>query len=335
MILAGDVGGTKADLALFERRADRLVEVRRERVATDAWPGLDPLVERFVAADRPRLESAAFGVAGPVRAGRVVGTNLPWTVEAAALAATLGLPEVTLLNDLEATAHGLSSLAPDEMRTLHAGEGDPRGTQCVLAAGTGLGQAFLVHGDEPGAPPIVRASEGGHADYAPRTALEWELAQWLAARHDGHTSWERVLSGLGLSNIYDFLRDTGRAVEPPELARARAEGDPNRAVAEADGKVPLATQTIDLFIDAYAAQAGNLALAYLATGGVWLAGGIAPRLAARLSDGRFAAAYVAKGRMSSLVATIPVRLVLNDRTALLGAATVASRAVPARRIPHA
>jgi glucokinase len=187
----------------------------------------------------------------------------------------------------------------------------------------------------PGEPPIVRASEGGHADYAPRTALQWELSQWLAARYDGHTSWERVLSGQGLSHIYEFLRDTGRAVEPPELAAARAAGDPNAAITEADGRVDLATRTIDFFVDAYAAQAGNLALTYLATGGVFLAGGIAPRLAARLSDGRFARAYVDKGRLSSLVASIPVRLVLNDRTALLGAASVAFRAAEARKVPQA
>jgi glucokinase len=333
MILAGDVGGTKADLALFERRAGRLVETRRERVPTDAWPGLEPLLERFVGAAAPHLAAAAVGVAGPVRDGRVVGTNLPWVVEAGALAARLGLPEVTLLNDLEATAHGLASLGPDETRTLHPGTAVPGGPTCVLAAGTGLGQAFLLPAGRDGL-PCVGASEGGHADYAPRTALEWELAQWLAARYDGHASWERVLSGQGLTNVYEFLRDTGRAVEPPELAAARAAGDPNAAIAEADGRHELATRTIDLFVDAYAAQAGNLALTYLATGGVYLAGGIAPRLADRLSDGRFARAYVDKGRMSSLVASIPVRLVLNDRTAILGAAHVALRAAEARKVPH-
>lgn len=334
MILAGDVGGTKADLALFERRAGRLVEVRRGRFPTRDWPALEPLIEHFVAGDAPHLVAAAVGVAGPVQEGRVVGTNLPWTVAADRVAAALGLADAVVLNDLEATAHGLAALAPDETRVLHVGKADPGGTACVLAAGTGLGQAFIVPG-APGAPPIVRASEGGHADYAARTALEWELCQWIAGRHHGRTSWERVLSGLGLANIYEFLRDTGRAVEPPELARARAEGDPNAAITEADGKVDLATRTIDLFVDAYAAQAGNLALTYLATGGVYLAGGIAPRLADRLSDGRFAAAYVAKGRLSPLVAAIPVRVVLNDRTALLGAATVAFRAADTRRVPHA
>jgi glucokinase len=341
MILAGDVGGTKADFALFERRAGRLVELRKERIPTEAWPAIEPLVERFLGKDIAQLQGAAFGVAGPVRDGRVVGTNLHFTVEAKPLATALGLPSVALLNDLEATAHGLASLAPGETRVLHAGETDPLGTVCVLAAGTGLGQAYLVHGEpDPerpdAAPPVcVRASEGGHADYGPRTPLEWELAEWLRARHDGHASWERVLSGQGLANVYTFLRDTGRAEEPAWLAQARAAGDPNAAIAAADGKAPLATQTIDLFVDAYAAQAGNLALTYLATGGVYLAGGIAPRLAARLSDGRFARAYVSKGRMSSLVAAMPVHLVLNDRTALLGAAAVAFRAASARRIPHA
>ena len=341
MILAGDVGGTKADFALFARRDGRLVELRRERVPTEAWPALEPLVERFLGKDLPHLSAAAIGVAGPVRDGRVVGTNLPFIVEARPLAALLGLPSVSLLNDLEATAHGLASLEPSDTRELHPGKIDPDGAACVLAAGTGLGQSFVVRGtpdpdrpDEP-VPIVVHASEGGHADYAPRTPLEWELANWIAARHDGHASWERVLSGQGLANIYEFLRETGRADEPAWLAQARAEGDANAAIAAADGKAPLATLTIDLFVDAYAAQAGNLALTYLASGGVFLAGGIAPRLAARLSDGRFARAYVAKGRMSSLVASMPVRLVLNDRTALLGAAAVAFRAASARRIPHA
>ncbi len=341
MILAGDVGGTKADFALFERRAGRLVELRKERIATEAWPALEPLVERFLGGDVRGLAAAAIGVAGPVRDGKAVGTNLPFTVEARPLAALLGLPSISLLNDLEATAHGLGSLAPGETRVLHPGVPDPTGNVCVLAAGTGLGQSFLVHGppdperpDLP-APVCVRASEGGHADYAPRTPLEWELAQWLGVRYQGHASWERVLSGQGLTNIYEFLRDSGRADEPAWLAQARAEGDPNAAIAAADGKAPLATQTIDLFVDAYAAQAGNLALTYLATGGVYLAGGIAPRLAARLSDGRFARAYVGKGRLSSLVAAMPVHLVLNDQTALLGAAAVAFRAASARKTPHA
>ena len=341
MILAGDVGGTKADFALFERRAGRLVERRRERIRTEAWPALEPLVERFVGPDLPRLSAAAFGVAGPVRDGRVVGTNLPFVVEAEPLAVRLGLPSVSLLNDLEATAHGLGALEPGDTRELHPGTADPGGAACVLAAGTGLGQSFVVKGapdperpDEP-VPIVVHASEGGHADYAPRTPLEWDLARWIAQRHDGHASWERVLSGQGLANIYAFLRDTGRAEEPEWLAQARAAGDGNAAIAAADGKAPLATMTLDLFVDAYAAQAGNLALTYLATGGVYLAGGIAPKLASRLTDGRFARAYVAKGRLSSLVASIPVRLVLNERTALLGAAAVALRAALARRIPHA
>ena len=341
MILAGDVGGTKADFALFERRAGRLAELRHERIPTEAWPAIEPLVERFLGADRAHLAAAAFGVAGPVKDGRVVGTNLPFVVEAKPLAECLGLPSIALLNDLEATAHGLSSLAPEDVRVLHAGAPDPEGPRCVLAAGTGLGQAYVVHGprdperpDERG-PVVVHASEGGHADYAPRTPLEWALTEWLAKRYDGHASWERVLSGQGLRNIYEFLRDTGVAEEPAWLADARAQGDANAAVAAADGKAAIATLTLDVFVDAYAAQAGNLALAYLATGGVYLAGGIAPRLAARLSDGRFARAYVAKGRMSSLVAAMPVHLVLNDRTALLGAAAVAFRAADARRIPHA
>lgn len=335
MILAADIGGTKADLALFAIEGGVLVETRRERFPTAASSGLEPLVERFLGAERGALTACAVGVAGPVQDGRVAGTNLPWSVEARALAELLGLPRVHLLNDLEAVAYGLASLDPAQTRLIHPGEADPRGVVAVLAAGTGLGQAFVVPTEDGGT--LARPSEGGHADFAPRNELEWELARWIAARHQGHASWERVLSGLGLGHIYEFLRETGRCEEPAWLAAARAAGDPNAAVGAADGKAAIATQTIDLFVGCFGAQAGNLALTLLATGGVYLAGGIPPKLADRLADGRFVAAFRDKGRLAPLVTRIPVRIVLDKRIAVRGAATVALRglaaasAVPAPR----
>ncbi len=327
MILAADVGGTKADLALFARDDGRLVETRYERFPTAAWDGLEPLIERFLGADRTRLTACAVGVAGPVRDGRVAGTNLPWTVEAKPLAARLGLPTITLLNDLEAVAYGLAGLDPAQTRLLHPGTPDSHGTVAVLAAGTGLGQAFVVMGRDGSTHAC--ASEGGHADFAPRTDLEWELAQWIAARHEGHASWERVLSGLGLGHVYDFLRDTGRCSEPAWLAAERAAGDPNAALSAADGRAEIATQALDLFVACLGAQAGNLALTVLATGGVYLGGGIPPRIADRLADGRFVRAFRDKGRLASLVESIPVRIVLDKRIAVRGAATVALRGLAA------
>jgi len=331
MILAADIGGTKADLALFAIDGGTLVETRRARFPTAAWDGLEPLLDHFLGADRGALTACAVGVAGPVRDGRVAGTNLPWTIEAAALAARLGLPRVDLLNDLEAVAHGLAGLDPARTRLLHPGTADPGGTVAVLAPGTGLGQAFLFQSADGAA--VACPSEGGHADFAPRNDLEWDLARWIAARYDGHTSWERVLSGLGLSNIYDFLRDTGRCAEPEWLAAERAAGDPNAALTAADGRADIATQTLDLFVGCLGAQAGNLALTVLATGGLYLGGGIPPRLADRLADGRFVRAYLDKGRLSPLVASIPVRIVLDDRIAVRGAATVARRGLVAAAPP--
>jgi glucokinase len=334
VILAADIGGTKADLALFAIEGGALVEMRSERFPTAAWDGLEPLVDRFLGAERAALTACAVGVAGPVQDGRVAGTNLPWTVEAKSLAARLGLPRVHLLNDLEAVAYGLAGLDPAQARLIHPGTADPRGTVALLAPGTGLGQAFIVQADDGST--IARPSEGGHSDFAPRSDLEWELARWIAARHEGHASWERVLSGLGLGHIYEFLRDTGRCEEPAWLAAERAAGDPNAALSAADGKADIATQTIDLFIRCLGAQAGNLALTLLATGGVYLAGGIPPRHGDRLADGRFARAFLDKGRLAPLLASIPVYIVLDQRIAVRGAASVALRglaAAPARPVP--
>lgn len=327
MILAADIGGTKADLALFALDGARLVEVRHERHATAEAKGLEPMLERFLGPDRGRVTACAVGVAGPVREGRVTGTNLAWTVEAKSVARAVGLDTIALLNDLEAVAWGLPTLEPAQVRTIHPGTADPRGTIAILAPGTGLGQAALVR-DEDGAPHAL-ATEGGHADFAPRTELEFELARWIAARHEDHCSCERVLSGLGLGHIYDFLRATGRHDEPQDLAAARAAGDPNAALSAFDGKAAIATATLDLFCEAFGAHAGNVALTLLATGGVYLAGGIPPKLADRLADGRFVNAFRAKGRLSSLVAGIPVHVVLDRRIALRGAAHVAARALGA------
>jgi glucokinase len=321
MILSGDIGGTKAELALFERDHGSLREVRSERIPTDGHGSLEELLARFV---RPAdaISSAAFGIAGPVLHNRVKGTNLPWTVDAGHVAQALGVARVALLNDLEATSLGLEALEPHDLATLQEGVVDPHGSIAVIAAGTGLGESFATR--ENGR-LLPRASEGGHADFAPNDEDEVDLLLYLRSRFGGHVSWERVLSGPGLGNVYEFLRDTGRESEPDLLKDAREAGDPHAAIAEADGKAAIATRALDLFVSIYGAEAGNLALRYMATGGVYVAGGIAPKLRARFEDGRFLAAFRAKGRLSPLLRDTPVKLVLNERTALLGAALLASR----------
>jgi glucokinase len=322
MILSGDIGGTKAELALFEREHGSLHEVRAERLPVNGHGSLESLLAEFLGPKPRAIESAAFGIAGPVLDNRVVGTNLPWTVEAASVARAIGVARVSLVNDLEATTLGLEALEARDVVTLQAGTPDPRGTIAVLAAGTGLGEAYATREGGRLAP---RASEGGHADFAPNSEDEIDLLLWLRSRYGGHVSTERILSGPGLSNVFDFLRETGRESEPDWLAAARTDGDPHAAIAQADGKTVIATRALDLFFSIYGAEAGNLALRYMATGGVYVAGGIAPKLRARFEDGRFLAAFRAKGRLSPLLVRTPVRLVLNERTALLGAALLASR----------
>jgi len=322
MILSGDIGGTKAELALFEREHGSLREVRAGRLPVNGHGSLEELLGEFLGPSPRSIESAAFGIAGPVLDNRVVGTNLPWTVDAVDLARAIGVARVSLVNDLEATTLGLEALEARDVVTLQAGTPDPRGTIAVLAAGTGLGEAYATR---EGGRFVPRASEGGHADFAPNSEDEIDLLLWLRSRFGGHVSTERILSGPGLSNVFDFLRETGRESEPEWLAAARADGDPHAAIAQADGKASVATRALDLFFSIYGAEAGNLALRYMATGGVYIAGGIAPKLRARFDDGRFLAAFRAKGRLSPLLERTPVRLVLNERTALLGAALLASR----------
>ena len=322
MILSGDIGGTKAELALFERNHGSLREVRSERLLTDGHGSLEDLLAQFLGSGERGITSAAFGIAGPVVRNRVQGTNLPWTVEAEHVAKAIGVPRVALLNDLEATSLGLEALEARDLATLQEGIADPHGSIAVIAAGTGLGESFATRDNGRLLP---RASEGGHADFAPNDDEQVDLLLYLRSRFGGHVSWERVLSGPGLGNVYEFLRDTGREAEPEFLRAARLEGDPHAAIAEADGRAPIATRALDLFVSVYGAEAGNLALRYMATGGVYVAGGIAPKLRARFEDGRFLAAFRAKGRLSPLLRDTPVRLVLNERTALLGAALLASR----------
>jgi glucokinase len=319
MILAGDIGGTKTRLAFFETDGPELRPAAEATYQSQAYPGLADIVRDFLNAHRRRPARISLGIAGPVRAGRVQTPNLPWIVDAGQLEAQLQCGPVGLLNDLEANAHGLRVLGPDDLAVLNAGATGATGNAALISAGTGLGEAGLFW---DGARHRPFASEGGHADFAPRTPLERELDAHLAGRF-GHVSYERVLSGPGLVNIYGFLQQRGG--HPDELPALKARlnlADEAAAISAAalTGQSELCTQALDLLVSIYGAEAGNLALKMLATGGVYIGGGIAPKLLPKLREPAFLEAFTAKGRMRDLLLDIPVRVVLNDRAALLGAA---------------
>lgn len=318
-ILVGDIGGTKTVLAHAEAGASGATLGRTTRFDSGAYASLLPMVQEFLAGGAEGFDAACFGVAGPLVEQRCEATNLPWVLDARELSAALGGRPVVLLNDFVTVARAVPLLGASELVELCPGERAPRGPIAVLGAGTGLGEAFLVWGGDR---YVVVPSEGGHGDFAPQNELQLGLLRWLLARHE-HVSYERVVSGLGLRNVYAYLREAGVAPESPAVREALARGEDLGAVVGTHGVArtdPLCEATLDLFVDAYGAEAGNLALRVLARGGVFLAGGIAGKLLPRLRDGRFRAAYGAKGRLSSVVASIPVYAIAQPQLALLGAA---------------
>lgn len=318
MILAGDIGGTNARLALFGR--DDLREpVRLEVFPSRDFSSFEAIVERFLGAERPRVDAACFGIAGPVRDGRSDATNIEWDIDSANVARLLDLETAGLLNDLEATAIGLDALEPSDLVTLNDGVSDPQGNVAVIAAGTGLGEAGIVraHG---GAVPL--ATESGHAGFAPSSSEQTRLLEHLRDRLGGQVSVEHVCSGMGIVNIFGWcLHEAGRG-EPEWFAAGVDEGDAAAAVARAaeDGSDEDAIRTMRVFVEIYGSEASNVALRMLATGGVYVAGGIAGKLLGALSDGRFMASFLDKSRLVDVLRAIPVHVVVNDRTALLGAA---------------
>jgi glucokinase len=313
--LAGDIGGTHARLVLFEDPAEApgAVEVYPSR----EYPGLGEIAEAFLAAHPARPAAASFGVAGPVHDGRTEAVNLPWTVDARELGRRLGIERVVLINDLEANAWGLDALGPADLAPLNDATPEAGGAVALISPGTGLGQAFITYGPFG---PAAHASEGGHADFSPRSDQESDLRRWLA-RDEEHVSYERVCSGPGLVNVYEFLRERSGGPLPAWLERGRAAGDMAAAITSAglDRRDQVASDALDLMISIYGAQAGNLALTVLATGGVYLGGGIVPKVVDRLREGRFMEAFTAKGRMSRLLERIPVYAILSERAALIGA----------------
>lgn len=331
MILAGDIGGTKTNLGLFNLTDGRLECARRETYESAEHDGLGPIIRVFLASQTgaTRVEAASFGVAGPVVGGRVRTTNLPWEIDAEILSPEIGGGRVYLINDLVATAEGVSELGDDELEILQAGEADSHANAAMVAAGTGLGMALLPRFDGELRP---QPSEGGHMDFAPRDAFEAGLKSFIAAQLGGpgsHVSVERVVSGPGIEAIYDYLLEQGAEDSAESRSRIEAAEDRSQAISEAAlaGDSDTCAQALDRWLSAYGAVAGNVALIGLARAGLYVGGGIAPKVLPRLKGGPFMESFLAKGRFRPLLSKIPVKVVLNPRTALLGAARHAARAL--------
>ena len=323
MILAGDVGGTKVHLALYQFEEGRLKHVADERFPARDYGGLEAVVHTFFENNsKPEVTSACFGVPGPVRNGRLKLTNLPWMLDSRELSRNLNIDHVFLINDLEANGYGIPELTKDQVFTLHPGDPSVVGNRALVSAGTGLGEALLMWNGKTHVPV---ASEGGHCDFAPRNELEVKLLLYLQKTLGGRVSYERVVSGLGLKNVYTFLRDDQGMTESPELKDRMAAEDPNAVIGELgeSGKDELCTRALDIFVSVYGAEAGNLALKVLATGGVFVGGGIAPKVLAKMRDGVFMHSFADKGRLSELLVHTPVHIILESRAALMGAAAYA------------
>jgi glucokinase len=329
MILAGDVGGTKVHLALYDFTGGQLHPIRDQKLPAHQFASLDEAVNKFLtgdgdtaAAKREDILAACFGLPGPVRDGRLKLTNLPWTLDVRDLSRSLSIQHVFLINDLEANGYGIPELAPDKIFTLHEGDPNAVGHRGLISAGTGLGEALLIWDGKKHNPV---PSEGGHCDFAARSNREIAMLEYLRGTLKGRVSFERVVSGLGIKNVYEFLRDVEKINEPKWLWDRMAAEDPNVVIGECaeDGSSSICFETMKTFASAYGAEAGNLALKVLATGGIYLGGGIAPKRLKTMQNGFFMQAFLDKGRMSPLLQSIPVRVILDDSCALLGAAAYA------------
>ncbi len=317
-VLAGDIGGTKTRLAVFDVVGTQLEGVIERTYASRDYASLEEIVQAFVTETGTNAPHACFGIAGPVRGGRSETTNLHWVVDATEMGSQLGIGSVSLLNDLEATGWGISALAEDDFHVLSDGADDAAGNRTVIAAGTGLGEAGL-YWDGTSHRPF--GSEGGHADFSPSNQLEFSLMEFLAQRY-GRVSWERVVSGPGLTNLYEFLLAQRKAHPPDWLAEEMLSGDPSAVISSVAlaAKDAICVEALDLFVKLYGAEAGNHALKLMATGGVYIGGGIAPKIIEWLQAPGFLEAFWSKGRMERLMRSMPVKVILNDRAALYGPA---------------
>ena len=325
MILAGDVGGTKVHLALYDFAEGKLEHVRDEKYPAREHTGLEEVVRRFLAEGTnsgQEITAACFGVPGPVRDGRLKLTNLPWILDSRSLSHDLKIEHLFLINDLEANGYGIPELTADQIHVLSEGDTSQIGNRGLISAGTGLGEAVLVWN---GKVHVPMASEGGHCDFAARNDDEVDLFHYLRSTFNGRVSFERVVSGMGITSIYEFLRDVKGMEEPPWLRDRMKEEDPNAVIGELGvaGSSELCSRTLDMFVSAYGAEAGNLALKILSIGGIYLGGGVAPHILPKMESGEFMKAFADKGRLSDLLHQMPVRIILESRAALLGAAAYA------------
>ena len=321
LILAGDIGGTKANIALFHVVGSKLSLVREQRYPSAGYPGLNAILREFLADEHQPILAAGFGIPGVVSNGRAKPTNLSWGVDAEEISVEFGIPHVQVLNDLAANACGIAHLPAGDFAIVQRGAPHATGNRCVVSPGTGLGEAGLFW---DGHRHHVWACEGGHTDFAPRNELEIALLEYLIKQFV-HVSAERVASGMGIENIYKFLRDTGRGTELPAVAQAMKTENAGVVISRfADaGECPMCAKTLDIFVSCLGAEASNMALKTMATGGVFLGGGIPVKLLAHIQSVAFLHAFNDKGRLSSLMENTPVFVILNDQAALLGAAYTA------------
>jgi glucokinase len=339
MILAGDVGGTKTRLALYQSEDGKLTRQQTDTFVSRDYACLEDVVQIFLNKYKISVTKSCFGVPGPIVNGEARATKLPWHFKEEQIGQKLNIPSVKLVNDLVATAAAIPHLMPDDLFTLYEGEAIDstkknlqrnwgkeseikEATIGVMAPGTGLGQAFLHFNSGR---QYLMASEGGHVDFAPTTKIEVELFQYLKSKHD-HVSYDRILSGPGLVNIYTFLKDKGVAPEPPELNKRLHEEDPGKVISSTGktGEYELCAKTLDIFASILGAQAGNMVLTLMATDGIYLGGGIPAGIYKKLADGTTVTSYLNKGRLSYLVKNTPLYVILDDHAALLGAAYLAS-----------
>jgi glucokinase len=323
IVLAGDVGGTNARLALVELDGRGARIARDGRYRSRDFPGLTPIVRRFCEEVGSRPDRACFGIACPVVGDECTTPNLPWTINARKLAVEIEIPRTTIMNDFVAVGHGIELLGPSDLATLQEGSPTPQAPIALIGAGTGLGQGFLLW---EGGHYRVLASEGEHGDFAPSGELQSGLLQFLR-RQFGRVSWERLVSGPGIVSAYQYLLASAVAPEGATVHDEMEQEDPatvitRHGLAKTDC---LSQRALDLFCEIFGAQAGNLALTVVSTGGVYLAGGIAPRIVERLKEGPFLTAFRNKGRMSELLSRIPVHVIMNPNVAVLGAAAAAAK----------
>jgi glucokinase len=318
--LAGDIGGTKTLLSISA--ADMRAPLLQKSYQSADFAGLAEMLDAFLAeAGICNIEAACFALAGPVTDRVVKLTNLPWVVDGDALAARFAIKRVSMINDFEAVGYGVQLLQADDLLTLQAGAGQAHGVRLVVGAGTGLGVACLLSQADF---YRVLPSEGGHMDFAPADDMQCLLLRYLQHRH-GHVSYERIVSGPGLITIFEFMRDTLLATPSPQLLAAMEEGDAAAAIAHfaQPGNEPIARMAVDMFLSVYGAFVGNLALAVLPRGGIYVAGGISAKMAVQMQAGEFVRAFLSKGRFGGLLASLPLHIVLDPNVGLQGASLCA------------